>query len=474
MPKFNERNQGTKTVNRAGGEAYKQTPELELVSLLLTSFVQNKYYESASQQLNRLSHVLDECDPMFAAKAAVYARNEFGMRSITHAIASLLAPKLKATSWGENFYTKVIRRPDDITEILSYHFSRKQKLSKKMQKGLAQAFNNFDEYQLAKYKGENRNIKLVDALNILHPVPKNEKQSEIFSKLTKGELKSKDTWEAKLSATKGNKEEKKAAWADLIDSGKIGYFALLRNLRNIASEAPEKMDKVIELLTDPKRIKNSLVLPFRFLTAMDALRNVSMERSRDIFTALEKAINISVDNVPEFDGKNLVVLDVSGSMTSRRGNSYSPAEIGAVFAMALYKKMEADFLTFDSDARYVNLNPGDSLLTLTRTIRFDGGGTNVHTIFWEADRPYKRIIILTDGQGWMGRGTPSKAVNDYRQEQNCNPIIYNFDLGGYGDMQFPESNTYCIAGFSEKVFDIMKLLETDPKALQSKIDNIDL
>ena len=37
-----------KTENLAGGQAYTQTPELELVSILLTSFANDTFYKSAN------------------------------------------------------------------------------------------------------------------------------------------------------------------------------------------------------------------------------------------------------------------------------------------------------------------------------------------------------------------------------------------------------------------------------------------
>ena len=40
--------------------------------------------------------------------------------------------------------------------------------------------------------------------------------------------------------------------------------------------------------------------------------------------------------------------------------------------------------------------------------------------------------------------------------------------------QFPENNVYCLAGFSDKIFDIMKLLESDKKALVKKIEEVEL
>lgn len=38
------------TVNRAGGEAFTETPEVALVNLVLTSFMKDKFYEAAKDE----------------------------------------------------------------------------------------------------------------------------------------------------------------------------------------------------------------------------------------------------------------------------------------------------------------------------------------------------------------------------------------------------------------------------------------
>jgi hypothetical protein len=67
----------------------------------------------------------------------------------------------------------------------------------------------------------------------------------------------------------------------------------------------------------------------------------------------------------------------------------------------------------------------------------------------------------------------SKEFAEYKKSTGANPFIYSFDLLGYGSMQFPESNVFAIAGFSEKVFDIIKLLEQDKKALMNEIRKVE-
>ena len=96
MSKFNSTVTTPKsiTTNLAGGKAYKQSPEMSLVSLLLTSFVNDQFYRDADKSLENLKSTLEKVNPEFAAKACIFARDEFGMRSISHALAGELTSEL--------------------------------------------------------------------------------------------------------------------------------------------------------------------------------------------------------------------------------------------------------------------------------------------------------------------------------------------------------------------------------------------
>lgn len=479
MSRFNTTSQATKTVNLAGGEAYNQTPELELISILLTSFANDSFYRSANDTFERLKELVMLCDKKFVAQSAIYARTQFGMRSITHCVASELARYIRGEKWAKDFYTAIVYRPDDMLEILSYHTSRNGKIPNSMKKGFAKAFDKFDAYSLAKYRGEGKGFKLIDVVNLVHPTP-TEKNAQAINLLVKGELKSFDTWETELSKAgqiSSNDEEKaefkKDVWVKLIKENKLGYFALLRNLRNIIEQAPEVIDEAIETLTNEQIIKKSLVLPFRFLTAFEEVQKLSDGKIvRSVLMALNKAVDIAVNNVPKFDGETLVVLDVSGSMNESHLGTKSPHIIGALFSAVLVKSNNSDFMVFSDNAKYVNINPMDSTITIANSLRFASGGTNFHSIFQTANKKYDRIILLSDMQGWIGYNSPSKPFAQYKTMTGSNPYVYSFDLKTYGSMQFPETNVFALAGFSEKVFDIMKLMEQDKKALLNEIKKV--
>jgi len=512
MARFNSRARNkTVTTNLAGGKAYQESPKLEFASILLTSMVKNQFYRSADETMDRLVELMGQLDPEFVAKAAIFARTEFGMRSITHVAAAELANEARGTGIPRRFLRKVIYRPDDITEILSYYMNKYGKpLPYALKRGLAESFDNFDGYQLAKYRGEGKAMSLVDAVNLVHPVPNPEKTIDVAWKdylaamsdeqrelveltgrgsmveipvteaLVLGLLKSTDTWEAKISNA-GKAEDKAAAkadaWKELVQSRKIGYFALLRNMRNIMEQAPELVENACAMLTDRKLIKKSLVLPFRFYTAFKTIGG----SNRKVDEALHEAFDLAMDNVPTLDGKTLIAVDDSGSMTAGWWNNDAgnpPIEQAAVLASVIYKSNDADLIMFSHRWHKPRLYHKDSGLSIVDKLMEDanGGGTNFHLIFDAAKKKYDRIIVLSDMQGWMNGGSPNDAdcYKSYKRIYKADPYLYSFDLTGNGTLQFPESKMFCMAGYSDKIFDVMKVLEQDKQALINKIEAVEL
>lgn len=212
MSRFNTNKPTSKTTNLAGGEAYKQSSKFEIVSVLLTSFVQDQFYRKAEDGLKRFKELIQsEPNKEFIAKAALYARNVFGMRSISHVAAAELAHLVRGESWTRPFYANVIRRPDDATEILSYYLTTYGKpIPEALKHGIAQGLSKFSAYQLAKYRGEGKGLKLRDVVNLVHVRP-NANNEEAFKDLMNGNLKSFDTWETKLTLAGSDADQKKVA-----------------------------------------------------------------------------------------------------------------------------------------------------------------------------------------------------------------------------------------------------------------------
>lgn len=460
------------TLNFAGAPAHAMSEKLALTTLVLTSFLKDQFYRSEAQTTAEIDRLLPLAGAPFAAKLAIFARRTYGMRSVSHYIAARLAGSLNKVQWTRKFYRQVIRRPDDVLEILACfkHLYPGVMVPNSLRRGLADRLKTLSPHALAKYRKDGAELSMIDAVNICHPVANDQ-----LSALMKGTLATAETWETKLTQagqSDGDVDELKgAAWNELLGSGKLGYFALLRNLRNIAEQASSAIPLACKQLVNKEAIEKSLVLPFRFVTAYEAINGAAItpEHKRALIEAITDAVEISLANVPSFKGRTLVALDCSGSMASYRLKA-------GLFAAALARKPNTDLLVFDNNAQYVTVNGRVPVLTVAMTIPFPGGGTNFDSIFQKAGiygSKYDRVIILSDMQAWIGGHTPAREFAAYKRITKCSPKVFCMDFAGYGTLQFPEKDVYQLAGFSEKVFDTMAVLEADKDALIHEIEQWD-
>lgn len=326
MSRFTKNTEGApKVINHMGAPAFAHTPEVELISILLNSMVQDTYYTSTDKTLQRVKELLGSVDPLTAAKIAVYARNEFGMRSISHVVAAELAKYASGQPWAKGFYDSIVRRTDDMMEIIAYYYSVNGKgasLPKALVGGFKRAFDRMDAYKLAKYKFTGKDVNLIDVVKLVNPAPsdsvpdvevdkaayieqaQNKANWALSKKLKENAatwsdkvarakktrkstvaihplealllnlLPPAETWETKISAAgqEGSAKDvataKAEAWEELLASKRIGALALVRNLRNIIQQAPAQVPVACELLRNERFITTKqLIFPFQFLSA---------------------------------------------------------------------------------------------------------------------------------------------------------------------------------------------------------------
>lgn len=511
MSKFNSVKTPPKpdTINFHGKPAYSKEAKSELAGILLTSFLEDQFYRSGNQTQMRLVELVGLVDPLFVAKAAIFARKTFGMRSVTHVVAGELAQYASGSSWLRRFYANVVVRPDDVTEILSYYLAnrtekrdgkrgkRPRSLSKAMQRGLGDALCRFGAYQLGKYKASSKDLSMVDAINLLRP-----HKTEAKGALLAGTLSAPNTWEVNLTKAgqSENKEEAKAeVWSGLLNTGQLGMLAAIRNIRNIVKQAPDAIPMLCDLLTNEDIIKKNKIFPFQYMTAWDVL---DKDTPRSVRVALSQAFDKALGNLPKLEGRTLIAVDASGSMrlehfrvrnSSADGTKY-PLRTAAIFAAALYKRNDADVLWFSGghdwgfykngpDASYcdwVTLNPTAPVLDLAKQIENESvnGNTDFRLIFSKLTKPYDRIIILTDEQSWVGNhyagGTPAMdGLKNYSRQFSCDPWAYSIDLTGYGTSQFISTKITQLYGLSEKLFSFMENAERGIDAIVDEIERVE-
>ncbi len=443
MSRFNLTVKPTATSNRAGGHAYALDDKAALTILAFCSHIKDEFYRSADDTVKELQALASRVEPKFVANLALYTRHEVGNRSVTHLLAGEVSKRVKGETWTKDFFRNIVRRPDDMLEIVGY-IGGEKKLPNAMKKGFAQALQGFSEYQLAKYKAKGKSLNLYDLVNITHPNP-----TSAITKLMNGTLKAADTWETAVSAAGSDAEKKKDAWKELVMEKKLKPLALLRNINNIVAVADDKM---IDELCRQLAAVDKDVFPFQFFTA---LKNITTQ-DRRVLKALSEGCDASLANVPELAGKTLIALDKSGSMNGR------PLELAIPMASALFKKSNADLVLFDDHRSDIRLLPTDSTIGIMQQIANVAGqrqgGTNFEAILSGISKAYDNIIVLSDMQGWAEQAPMHQSYNQYKARSGANPNLFMFDTNGLGTLKFAQRDVFLLGGVSDKVFDVLNYI----------------
>lgn len=506
--KFNtqktRKNKGRKIRNHEGGKAYTMSAELELYSAVVTAGLANNFYESGDKKLQRIIGLVQKTDPVFVAKLAIYTREKMYLRSIPLVLCVELARQVSGDGLVKNTVARVIQRADEITELLAYYQLANQRkgtkklnhLSKQLQKGVAAAFNKFDEYQFAKYNRQGE-VKLKDALFLTHPKPRDTTQEALFQKIATDTLEVPYTWEVVLSRLGQNSFQTPIAktrafrkkWEELISSGKLGYMALMRNLRNIleVEVSAAHIKKVAATLSDPDKVRRSKQLPFRFLAAYKELSEVNASYVSYLQKALEQAVRVSIENLAGFglDTRVLLASDVSGSMcTPVSGKSTIQCyDVGLLLSMLLHARSDNVITGIFGNSWKAKSLPQDNILSNVQTLRNISGevgyATNGHKVIKYLMKHrivMDKVLFFTDMQLWNsggGNSSLSNAWNRYKQQVAPKARMYLFDLLGYGQapLNVHSHDVYLIAGWSDKVFEVLEALENGKSAL-SEIQKI--
>jgi 60 kDa SS-A/Ro ribonucleoprotein len=497
--KFNIFNRKTNVVkNYEGAKAYKLTPELELYSAVVTASLSDTFYEKDGARLARVQELMKKNDAEFVAKLAVYARKNMYMRSIPMVLAVELAKENSGNGIVSKTVNGVVQRADEITELLSYYQIANQrkgskklnKLSKQVQKGLAEAFNRFDEYQFSKYNRD-AEVKLRDALFLVHPKAKNEEQQMLFNKIADKTLSVAYTWETELSALGQqkfeNEKEKSAAfrakWEELIDSGKLGYMALLRNLRNIieAEVTAVHMKKVCSYIASENAVANSKQLPFRFLSAHREVKQLNSVYVPMVLNALEDAVVASVKNVKGFDENTrvLIACDVSGSMHTpvSAKSKVMRFDIGLMLGMLMQNKCKLVVSgMFGNFWKIINMPNRGILSNVDEYYKRAGEvglATNGHLVIDDLINRREvmdKVMLFTDTQMWNTQNDGAHFEQSWSKYKTIAPNakLYLFDLAGYGNtpISVQRNDVTLIAGWSDKVFEVLHAAENGESAIQ--------
>ena len=468
MSKFNQKQSPKTEVSYEGNVQYLKNPVEDWLNFLMSSYLENQFYEDEDKQVNRYYELTQEMGDKlgweFVARASYFARNELGMRSVSELTAAILNNKKFDNKRA--YFRNYFRRPDGVAEVFSALDMLKEKRSHALVRGAGDYLSSLGDYQMGKYKMKGKEYNMYDLINITHA------HSATIDRYKAGTLETPDTWETAISGSKSD-EEKSQNWQRLVEENKLGYLALIRNLRNIVNSSPDAdwIEKyLVPQIEDEVAIKKSLVFPYQIYCSWKnyGIRNISID------AALDRAFRIACGNMPKMDGRTVIVLDVSGSMEDKlsSNSSLTLKEVGAVYAAAMFVNCNADCIKFGTDAKKLKLNKLDSIFNLVEKMYVNdscGYSTDIIPAFRLMNEKYDRIFLVSDMQimsnndseWYWRRQNGIETYNEYCKAYKCHPHMYSFDLANYSTQVENPNNPriHLLTALNDTLFKMLPYIE---------------
>jgi len=417
-----------------GAKAKHINPLMELRRTLLSCMLWEKtFYEDGVSVADRIRALAKPLKKEDVAALAIEARTKYKLRHAPLLLARELARNHNGKVVGKTI-ADVIRRADELTEFLAMYWQDgKTPLSKQVKLGLANAFRKFNAYRLAKYNRDNV-IKLRDVLFLCHAKPKDAEQEQTWKKLIDGTLEAPDTWEVALSGG----GDKKESFERLLKENKLGYMALLRNLRNMADSG---VDESLVFGALQEGARGSKALPFRFIAAARSVPRWEPQ--------IDQAMQLALNGIENLPGKTVLLIDHSGSMNSSMSSKSDLNRFDAACALAILANgisASCRVFVFANDFAEVAPRNGMALADAIMNSMAWGGtwlGKAVSKV--DALAEYDRLIVFTDEQ------SHDVVPNPKGKGYMINVASYKNGIG-YGAWTH-------IDGFSEAVIDFVREYE---------------
>lgn len=387
---------------------------------------EDQHYESGESIAKRIQQLAHAVPPAELAALAVEARTKFNLRHVSLLLLTVLAQTARGRRDGlvRETVANVIQRADEPAELVSMWLSSGQtNIPAQFKKGISKAFEKFDAYQLTKYNRP-QVVKMRDAIFLAHVKP-TPAMAEVIAKLVNKEhyplatksskfpvaplfgrhskLEAPDTWEVNLSGG----GDKKETFERLLSERKLGYLAVLRNLRNMISAGVDY--KLINAALQDRRGAKK-VFPFRFFAAAKHAPTMADE--------INQAFLASVADLPKLPGKTVVIVDTSGSMyhtTVSEKSELTRIDAGAALAAIAREVCEqvSVYATGSTTMPVPNLR-GLALANKMHDMINETGGGGIYTkrcmdYVFARDSNVDRVIIFTDEQDCGGGGSDSPS-----------------------------------------------------------------
>lgn len=487
--------------NEAGGKAYAFSPEHALAQYAATGTIENTFYASAENQLEKLLELAKAVSTEFVAKTALYTRTRSYMKDTPALLVAYLAKNdvalMKATFPRVIDNGKMLR---NFVQIVRSGVVGRKSLGT-APKRAAQAWFKSRSPEVIFRNSLGQSPSMADVIKMVRPSPKNDAgekdetrdalyayligkqaneaklpaQVRAFETFKKGMGSVPDVPFEMLTALELTKEH----WIQIAKTMSWTQTRMSLNtlLRKGVFEDETMIALVSKRLRDRKLVERARAFPYQLLAAY---RAAGSEMPAAITNALQDALEIATENVPAIEGKLFVCPDVSGSMQSpvtgyRRGGTTAVRCVdvaGLVAASLLRRNSGAEIIAFSDDVVKMprKINPRDSVMTNAQYLAsLPSGGTSCSAPLRHLnDQKAKGDLVLyvSDNQSWADfarkggstRGTVMAEEWEKFRARNPKAKLVLIDIQPYGTTQVESrKDVLNVGGFSDAVFEVVSL-----------------
>ena len=483
------------TINEAGGTAYKLSPKQALAQYAATGCFSQTFYADASEQLEKVLELTKELDAEFVAKTAIYAREKGFMKDMPALLVAVLASKDKTLF--EKTFPRVIdngKMLRNFVQIMRSGATGRKSLGSLPKRLVREWFETRRAEQIFK-QSVGQAPSFADILKMVHPKPKDAEREALYGYFIGREIdtdklpeivkaferfKNGDALEVPqvpfqmLTALPISTNE----WTEIARNAPWQMTRMNLNTfqRHGVFKNAEMVEIIANRLRDREAIQRAKVFPYQLLSAYSAASN-NAEIPRQITEALQDAMEIATENVPEIRGKVYVFPDISGSMHSsvtgfRKGatSAVRCIDVAALVAAAILRKNPtAEVISFSDAIVKAELNPRDSVMTNAQKLAsLPSGGTNCSAPLVSLNDKQASgdvLIYVSDNESWIdtlvhgrfgGSGTETMKQWNRFKSRNTDAKLVCIDIQPYAHTQAKErADILNVGGFSDQVFTLI-------------------
>ena len=474
------------TLNRELAPAHAYGPEHKLAQLAATGTLQDNFYSGAETQLAEAIEAARAVDPLFVARAAVYARAKGAMKDMPALLAAYLT--VAEPDLSVRVFNRVIdngRMLRNFVQIMRSGAVGRTSLGTRPKRLVKEWLERASVRTLMQASTGN-DPSLADIVRMVHPKPADEGRRAFYAWLIgrpydvaalPAEIAAFEAWKRDPTGALPDVpwewltafELSPAQWSQL--ASRMGWQALRMNLNTLARNGGFGVELTAEAvacrLADPTAIAKARVMPYQLMASLGAVgEGVPLK----VQAALETALEAALANVPAVPGRVVVAPDVSGSMSApvtgyRKGASSKVRciDVAALVAAAILRRnRSARLMPFEVDVVPVALDPFARVaVNAAKLAGIGGGGTNVSAplaLLNKEQAAADLVVIVSDNESWVDatRRGATATMREWDRLKNRVPTakLVCIDLQPHGTTQAKSrADILNVGGFSDAVFE---------------------